>query len=74
MSEASRDGDPDHFLTVSLALQRLRDAAREADSEKGLEAMKTLLPIGGSDLVRFLATGFLFRKLTSDSIMGIYSK
>eukprot|EP00439_Symbiodinium_sp_Y106_P017879 s2608_g2.t1 len=55
MSEASRDGDPDHFLTVSLALQRLRDAAREADSEKGLEAMKTLLPIGGSDLVRFLA-------------------
>ncbi|CAE7229031.1 unnamed protein product [Symbiodinium sp. CCMP2592] len=55
MSEASRAGDPDHFLTVSLALQRLRDAAREVDSEKGLEAMKTLLPIGGPDLVRFLA-------------------
>ena len=55
MSEASRAGDPDHFLTVSLALQRLRDAAQKADSEKGLEALKTLLPIGGPDLVHFLA-------------------
>ena len=55
MADTSPAGASDHFLTVSLAVQRLREAARQRDPASGLSAMKTLLPTGASDLCRFLA-------------------